>query len=243
MPVVYPAGAARPGFDLKSAQLPLVSLVLRDADMRRVLPALARHLAEDPDFFDGDPILIDLTQVVHSSTLPDFAALIQALRQRGARAVAARGGNRAQMQAAVEAGLLAAPHSLPPQPPAVREVEVVREVVREVPAARAQAMLVEKPLRAGQSVHARGTDLVLLAAVNPGAEVFADGNIHVYAPLRGKAVAGAGGCTTARIFSTCMQAQMLGIAGIYHSGEFADDIAARPAQAWLAGEEIVLQPL
>jgi len=80
-------------------------------------------------------------------------------------------------------------------------------------------MIIDKPVRSGQKIYARGADLVILAMVNPGGEVVADGNIHVYAPLRGKAMAGASGNTKARIFSTCLEPELIAIAGVYRTSE------------------------
>lgn len=131
----------------------------------------------------------------------------------------------------------------------VREVEIIREVpvevVREVPAPAANAMIIDKPLRSGQQVYAKGCDLVVLAVVSYGAEVIADGNVHVYAPLRGRAVAGARGNTEARIFSTCMEPQLLSIAGNYRAleADLPQDIAGKPAQARLEGEKLVIEPM
>lgn len=133
----------------------------------------------------------------------------------------------------------------------VREVEVIREVVREVvkevPGAGGvvPAMVVDKPLRSGQRVYARGGDLVVLAVVSFGAEVIADGSIHVYAPLRGRAIAGARGDTSARIFSTCLEPQLVSIAGIYRTTEtpLPDNVRGRPAQVRLDGEKIFVEPL
>jgi len=105
----------------------------------------------------------------------------------------------------------------PAQQPAPLVKEVVREVIREVPAP--STMVVDKPVRSGQKIYARGGDLVLLAMVNPGGEVIADGHIHVYAPLRGKAMAGASGNTQARIFSTCLEPELISIAGVYRTSE------------------------
>jgi len=134
-----------------------------------------------------------------------------------------------------------------PTVPEIEIQEVVREieVVREVPAPQADALIVDKPLRSGQRVYARGTDIVVLAMVSYGAEVIADGNVHVYAPLRGRAIAGARGNTEARIFSTCMEAQLLSIAGIYRTIEtdLPADVAARPAKVRLDGEKILIEPV
>jgi len=106
-------------------------------------------------------------------------------------------------------------------------------------------LVVDKPLRSGQQVYARGGDLVVLAVVNFGAEVIADGSIHVYAPLRGRAIAGARGNTDARIFSTCMEPQLVSIAGIYRTTDTAlpADVAAKPAQVRLDGEKLLVEPL
>jgi septum site-determining protein MinC len=104
--------------------------------------------------------------------------------------------------------------------------------------------IVDKPLRSGQRVYARG-DLVVLALVSFGAEVIADGNVHVYAPLRGRAIAGALGNTAARIFTVCLEAQLISIAGIYRSGDGAvpAELRGKPAQVWLQGEKLVLEGL
>ena len=164
--------------------------------------------------------------------------------------MAVRGGNPAQMQAAHAAGLVAAPDM-----PAARAQprEVIREVVREVqvpievpvPAPAPGALVVDKPLRSGQQVYARGSDLVVLAMVSFGAEVIADGNIHVYAPLRGRAIAGARGDTSARIFGTCMEPQLVSVAGIYRTTEteLPDNVRGKAAQVRLDGEKLLIEPL
>ena len=98
--------------------------------------------------------------------------------------------------------------------------------------------IIDRPLRSGQQVYAKGGDLIILAAVNPGAEVIADGNIHVYAPLRGRALAGARGNSEARIITTVFAAELVSIAGIYRT--FEDGVPAKlanqPVQVRLAAE-------
>lgn len=124
--------------------------------------------------------------------------------------------------------------------------EAATQPSEAVPAApRTPALVVDKPLRSGQRVYARGRDLVVLSVVSFGAEVIADGSIHVYAPLRGRAMAGARGDTEARIFSTCMEPQLMSIAGIYRTTEtpLTADVAGKPAQVRLVGEKILVEPL
>ncbi len=244
------AGQARTHLDLKSAQLSVVAMVLKTVDVAAVAAELAARRADDPEFFDNDPVLIDLSAVQAEEQPIDFAALVQTLRSHRTQPVAARGGSAAQMAAAHAAGLIAAPDM-----PAARAQprEVIREVVREVqvpvevavPAPAPGALVVDKPLRSGQQVYARGSDLVVLAMVSFGAEVIADGNIHVYAPLRGRAIAGARGDTSARIFSTCLEPQLVSVAGIYRTTEteLPDNVRGKPAQVRLEGEKLLIEPL
>ena len=227
-----------------------MAVALRDTQVAVVAEDLAQRLADDPDFFDNDPVLIDLQHVRDSAAPIDFVQLIAVLQKHRTVPVAVCNGAPAQMAAAHDAGLMPAPDAHPVRTKeVVREVEVIREVpvevVREVPAPAANAMIVDRPLRSGQQVYAKGTDLVVMAVVSYGAEVIADGNVHIYAPLRGRAVAGARGNTQARIFSTCMEPQLLSIAGNYRALEtdLPKDIAGKPAQARLEGGKLVIEAL
>ena len=245
------AAQSRTSFDLKSASLPVVAVVLKTTDAAQFAVDLAERVADAPGFFDFDPVLIDLAPVREAEEPIDFAAIAEQLRQQRTLPVAVRGGSPAQMEAARAAGLAGAADAPPARAEAPAPVEVVREVirevevVREVPTPGPGTVVVDKPLRSGQQVYARGADLVVMAVVSFGAEVIADGNIHVYAPLRGRAIAGARGNTEARIFSTCLEPQLVSIAGIYRTTETAlpDNVAGKPAQVRLEGEKLIIEPL
>ena len=248
------AGQSRTSFDLKSAQLPVVAVMLKSPDVSAFAADLAARLADDPEFFDNDPVLIDLTALREANEPIDFAAVVSELRSHHTQPVAVRGGSAEQMQAAHDAGLIAAPDAptreksvRPEVREVIREVEVVREVPVpvEVPGDGVVTLVVDKPLRSGQQVYARGGDLIVMAMVSFGAEVIADGNIHVYAPLRGRAIAGARGNTDARIFCTCMEAQLVSIAGMYRPIEtdLPPDVLGKPAQVRLEGEKLIIEPL
>lgn len=242
-------------FDLKSAELPVLAVTLRSTEVEQVIADLARRLADDPDFFDNDPVLIDLQHVQHHPEPIDFARLIAALRHHRTRPVAVRSGSAAQMQAAHEAGLVPAPDATIARPKerireveveVIREVPIPVEVVREVPLEVIRpTMVIDKPLRSGQQVYAKGGDLIVMAVVNHGAEVIADGSIHVYAPLRGKAIAGAKGNTDARIFSTCMEPELVSIAGTYRTTDtpLPPNVVGKPAQIRLDGDRLVFDPI
>ncbi len=106
-------------------------------------------------------------------------------------------------------------------------------------------MIVDMPVRSGQRIYARGSDLVVTATVNPGAEVIADGSIHVYAPLRGRALAGASGQADARIFSLAMEAELVSIAGVYRTFDegWQKELAGKPAQVRLKDDRLDIKSI
>lgn len=236
-------------FEIKSASLPLVSFVVKSAEVSVLAQDLQARLGDTPDFFDNDPVLIDLQHLDSQAGPLDLPALVQLLRSFRMNPVALRPLNPAHEAAATLAGLFLTtearvlPAAAATQEVA-REVEVVREVVREV-ANSLSAMVVDKPLRSGQHIYAKGRDLIMLAMVNPGAEIMADGHIHVYAPLRGKAIAGAKGDTTARIFAGSLEAELLSIAGVYRTSDLPlpPEVAGKSAQVWLANDKLVMLAL
>jgi len=247
-------------FDLKSTAWTLTALRLQSADVATIIAAFDARFADSPGLFEDEPVVVDLSPLREADAEVDWAALLPELRRRGLRPIAAQGGSTGQLAAARAAGLAEAHHApaarepvreAPPAVPVetarqtVREVEVVRATVREVAAAAVPVLIVDKPLRSGQQVYARGGDLVVLAVVSVGAEVIADGSIHVYAPLRGRAIAGARGDTRARIFSTCMEPQLVSIAGIYRTTEapLPSGVLSQAAQVRLDGEKIIVERL
>jgi septum site-determining protein MinC len=249
------AGRAPATFEIKSANLPLVALLLKSTDLAALADELKARFADIPDFFDHDPLVIDLTPLGGQGEV-DFGELLHLLRGYRVMPVAVRGGSEDQMKAAVLKGLavanelrVIAPREGLPSARSGRseaQPERVQATVRPEPLDKAQdrpvegpkpALIVDKPLRSGQQVYARGRDLVVMSMVNAGAEVIADGHIHVYAPLRGKAIAGAKGNTDARIFALSLEAELLSIAGVYRTSEvpLPAEVRAKAAQVRLAG--------
>jgi len=288
----HSSARAPAAFELKSAALTLLSVVLKTADLAVLGQELDDQLADAPGLFDQDPVAVDLSPLRDAAGPIDFPALIELLQARGLRPIAVRAGSTDQMAAALAAGLVEAPDAAPPRArlaeaaarvPAEAAARVPAEAATPVPAEAATpvpaeaappepasepalvdapvapepgpapagpavavpTMIIDRPLRSGQQVYARGGDLVVLAVVNHGAEVIADGSIHVYAPLRGRAVAGARGDTEARIYSTCMEPQLVSIAGTYRTIETAlpADVLGKPAQVRLDGDRLVIEPL
>jgi septum site-determining protein MinC len=261
-------GASRTStFELKSRRFSLLGLVLHSADMAEIAADWAQRAGAGG--FEHEPVVIDLSAVPRAPAVAaaaaegqaalaldgpapvDLRAIVELLRASQLQPVAVAGATPEELALAHDLGLADAASEPAAERAAERAapVESVREVIVEKiverPAAPAPTMIVDKPLRSGQRVYAKGGDLVVLALVNHGAEVIADGSVHVYAPLRGKAIAGARGDTTARIYAQSLEAELLSIAGIYRTTEnpLPADVAGKPAQVLLDGEKLLMQPL
>lgn len=239
-------------FEIKSAQLPLVALLLKSADLAQLAAEFAQRFGDMPDFFDHDPLVIDLSPLQagkQAGSPVDFVALNSLLCQYRLQPLAVRGGNEAQTAAALLAGLIQANDATVQRGSAAPAPAAAAAAVAEAPAPAPGALVIDKPLRSGQQVYARGRDLVVMAMVNPGAEVIADGHIHVYAPLRGKAIAGARGNADARIFAMGMDPELISIAGIYRTSDtpLPASVLGKAAQVRLVpgpdGEKLVIEPL
>lgn len=235
-------------FEIKSAQLPLIALVLKSPDLKQVVSDITQQFgpqSDSPDFFDNDALVMDFSQIHALTDTQDLQTLLQTLRACRLKPVAVRQASQGITDAALDLGLIDAPFEMPRSKSNSQKMnvekqeqqvvrEVIKEVVREVPGPA--TLVIDKPLRSGQKIYARGADLVVLAMVNMGAEIAADGNIHVYAPLRGKAMAGASGNTQSRIFSLCLEPELISIAGVYRTSEntLPKDIQGKPAQVRLS---------
>ena len=260
-----------PAFELKSAQLTLVALIVKTSDLARLAAELLKKFGpngESPDFFDTDGLVLDFSQAGLSLPHPQWNLLLNTLTQCRLVASAVRGLDETSLAVAKKSGVAeappeirrpvvaktspaAAPSSVTPVAAPSKASNLAAIPLAVAPAARDGAnptMVVNKPLRSGQKVYARGADLIVMAMVNRGAEVIADGNIHVYAPLRGKAMAGARGNTSARIFALALEPELVSIAGVYRTTEqeLGPDVLGKPAQVRLSDdgkEKIIIEAL
>jgi septum site-determining protein MinC len=248
-------------FEIKNVDLSALSFIVKSTQLGDIQNELALKLKDNPDFYGNAPTLIDLDQLSpEDAPKLDLKHLCEILKVHHLNPMFLKSKDceiqslGSSMGLADLEGFLSTP--LAAAPVEIREVEVVREVIKEVVreapalptlpvAAHAATMVITKPLRSGQHVYAKGGDLIVLAMVNPGAEVMADGHIHVYAPLRGKAIAGAKGDTSARIFTSCLEAELLSIAGTYRTSDtpLPKDVQSQSAQISLEGEKLVMQRL
>lgn len=230
--------------ELRSAALTLIAVMLKTTDLEALAAELDQRAGMMPGLFEDEPVAVDLSRVREQQQPIDFAALLALLRRHRMVPLAVRGGSDLQMAAAFAAGLVAAPESGRPLREAAAPLERVVEVPVPVQLLPPPPLVVERPLRSGQQVYAEGRDLIMLGLVSHGAEVIADGHVHVYAPLRGRAIAGARGNTGARIFTTLMQAQLLGIAGVLRTTEdLPAAVTGRAAMVRLADDSLHVEAL
>ncbi|MCX7932371.1 MAG: septum site-determining protein MinC [Rhodovarius sp.] len=244
-PHVLPGADA---FRLRAGSFSILVLRLLDHRPEAVLPALGEQFRRAPGFLRFAPLAIGLDELTIPPQEMDFPRLLQGLRALEIIPIGVVGGTPAMRQAAAAAGLSTlrpAGVEVAAAPPAAAEASAHAEALPPpappppASAPRRPAMLIDQPVRSGSRLYAEGTDLIVTATVNPGAEVIADGHIHVYGPLRGRAVAGASGDTEARVFALHFDPELIAIAGYYvvREGLSAAPIG-RPAMVRLDGESL-----
>lgn len=199
-------------FQLKGSLFTLTVLHLLNTDTSIFAEQLTRLVKQTPKFFHYMPIVLDLQKL--SAQTIDFPNLVNCLREHNIIPVGVRGGTPEQHESATSMGLAILPNTKP------ESVEVNPQPTKQVAAQPQQnAKLITQPVRSGQQIYARNSDLIILAPVSRGAELLADGNIHVYGPLRGRALAGVTGNQEARIFCQNLDAELVSIAGHYWVSE------------------------
>ena len=227
-----PGEAERPAIIVRGASVVLPVAHVQSADIELIGRELSAKLGQAAALFRDAPLVIDLADVELQSL--DVAALLDLLRGHGMVPIAVRGGSVQQQASARERGL------------GIVQRRKAARAARHAPAQPpARERLVTQPVRSGQRVFVPEGDLVVIGQVNTGAEVLAAGNIHVYGPLRGRAMAGVDGDASARILTTCLEAQLVAIAGVYRALEdgLPAEVREKPAQVQLIGERLVIEPL
>jgi len=227
--------------EIKISTVVAISTILHSADPIAIDAALKQMTGGVSDFFEDEFAVIDVAAIADDAMQIDWAALVGLLKNYRLNAVAVRGAPAALNEAIRAHGLFLDEGASGPQAGASRE----REPAPAVAPAPVQAMIIDTPVRAGQRIYARGTDLIITAVVNNGAEIIADGSIHVYAPLHGRALAGASGNADARIFALSMQPELVSIAGVYRTFDegFPSELSRQPAQIRLVGDRIDISSL
>ena len=254
-------------FRLRAGNFNLLVLRLLDHRPDAVLPSLGDQFRKAPGFLRFAPIAIGLGDLDAQPDEVDFRALVEGLHALEIVPIGTTGGNARMRQAAQAAGLpplrpaggskeaeeedappvaasVTAPSPAEAAPAAVAEEAPTRPPPAAAGPAVRSSLLVAEPVRSGQRIHAHGSDLIVTTTVNPGAEVIADGNIHVYGTLRGRAVAGARDNQEARIFALTFDPELVAIAGFYAVREALGEVPkGRAVQVRLQGEQMRFEAL
>ncbi len=232
--------------ELKGSLFPLSVLSCTDLSLAVVKSQLEHKLAQAPAFFYQAPIVLNLSD---SQQTPDFSAIKQLFSQLNLVLVGVCGASSEHKQLAQQAGLAVlqlgktAKASQAAEPTAAAPSRQTSVVTNNVPVPM-DSKIVEQTVRSGQQIYAKGADLVIKGTVGAGAEVIADGNIHIYGTLRGKAIAGAAGDSSKRIFCYNLQAELVSIAGNYWLSEsLQGNFWGKPACVRLQDDQLVLADL
>jgi len=227
------ASEETPPFELKGSLFTLTVLYLFQMDRAAIERHLAEKVKQAPSFFNNTPVVVDLEGVADSPEGLDFNGLYELLRAHGMVPVGMRNGTPIQQVAARLAGLPTLPES---------RANGAKKPDKTEPVSRSR--IVNHPVRSGQQIYAPDGDLIVLGAVSAGAEVIADGNIHIYGALRGRALAGVRGAVETRIFCQSLEAELVSIAGHYRISEQLDSAdRGKAAQIHLMEDRLVIEHL
>jgi septum site-determining protein MinC len=213
-------------FQLKADFLPITILRLLRHETELLQSQLENITLKAPHYFTNAPIIVDFGSVEEPADSLNVKEIYSLLRQYQMQPIAARGLKNSDV--------------LPVLADAAEKSAPVKTKAKETVAQRMPTKIITKPVRAGTQIYAKDSDLIIMANVNAGAEVIADGNIHIYAPLRGRALAGASGDTSARIFCKQLEAELISIAGHYLVNEKlkTNDMAQNMVQVYLANNKL-----
>ena len=245
-----------PALEFKSSTFFAPILILYTHDMVAIEQTLQEKINLAPEFFRDSPLIIDLRELNKLNQDLDFVQITQLLRRIGFFPVGIRGGNEQQNKQARtlsipidtvrEQGNSITIGEAQKQEAAPEVTAAAKESISPIaapPQAPVAATLVTQPIRSGQRIYASG-DLIILSQVSAGAEIMAEGNIHVYNTLRGRALAGVHGNTAARIFCFDLQAELISIAGDYKTSEDLNkQTYNNPVQIYLQNHALIIKEI
>ena len=234
----------KPAFEIKSARTDALAVYLHDVDAAALDAALAKCAAQYREL--NLPLILDMQDFRPAEA--DLPAVLAVFRRHRLPVAALRHSDEAWAATAADNGLpFTPPGKERPVPLETADAGTVAQITGEIASETAKqtghpTVLVAEPVRTGQQVYAENADLIVTGTVSEGAELIADGNIHIYASMRGRALAGAKGRRDARIFIHSMQAELVSIAGIYRNFEqqLPEHLYRKPVQIHLQDDRLVI---
>jgi septum site-determining protein MinC len=227
-------------FKLKGRLYTFTVLQVLHVDQELFIQQFAETVVQAPKLFERTPVVFDLTLVSHLEL--DIQNLCQIARNYGMIPVAIQGGSALQETVAQCHGLALLNASSANDKPIIERVVEPTYSPEPSPVDSTKTKLQTTPVRSGQQVFAKGGDLIVTSAVSHGAELLADGSIHVYGSLRGRVLAGMSGDIEARIYCQSLEAELVSIAGFYRLSDAIEPING-PCQIYLSDEHIIIEPL
>ena len=259
------------GVELKGGMYTFMSLRLHTTDTDIIDQQLANKVQQAPAFFKNTPVVIDFTVLEQLSEGElDASILLECVKRHNLLPIVASLSDKSSPLAqSIAIPLIEASTRNSAVPPdrenkakdapenarkntteslqnsakADDELEKIA-VSREVEYVVKAPLFIDKPVRSGQQIYARDTDLIIMGTVSPGAEVIADNNIHIYGPLRGRALCGVSGNESTRIFCSSLEAELVSVAGSFRMLEtIPEELRGKPAQIWLDQDRLNIEPL
>ena len=231
-------------FRLKGSLFTLTVLQLLDIELSAFEIQLAQTVSEAPNFFCYAPIIIDLQCLAPEKAIKveDFKEILSLLRRHQLIPVGMCGGSEATQRAAQQAGLAMFSHkTLESSHQETTTTDQPTQSAQPTQTSKAtKSLVITDPIRSGQQIYAQGSDLIVLSQVSRGAELLADGNIHIYGTLKGRALAGITGSTDAKIFAQAMDAELISIAGFYIIADALKQYNNKPLQMFYLDNEVLL---
>lgn len=243
-------------FQLKGSALTIVVLALLDYKPSQLVAELKEKIEQAPHFFVGSPILISLEKLENPESCQDLLEnpheLVHICRKFDLQPIGFTAVPESLQAAVLQTGLAILPTpaeralKIPKEPKQTVE-KVVERVVERVVEERVvyrPSRVVTRPVRSGQQIYAEGADLIVMAQVSEGAEVLADGHIHIYGSLRGRALAGVRGDESAKIFCQHLEAELVSVAGNFVLQDaLPKNLLKKPVQISLQGEKVIVENL
>ena len=243
-------------FQLKGSSVTSIALELTEYPSPHFAGQLRAKVQQAPALFKKSAIVISLEKLAPTALFVDLNALIRECREANLQPMAFKGGDDHYAGAIQETGLPWLPagggrsqaieldNNPTAQPEPQKVVETVVETVVDEKLVARPGKVINRPVRGGQQIYAEGSDLIVLAQVSEGAEVLADGHIHIYGPLRGRALAGVKGDQGARVFCQQLEAELVSIAGVFMlSEELRQQSWKQSAQIFIEGDKLTVSAL
>jgi septum site-determining protein MinC len=226
------SNSSTPPLEIRFGQVGLAQVRLRTIDPGAILDELTGRVATAPQFFERAPVCLDLSALDKEPEANELRAVVDAVSRAGMLPVGVAHGTATVDALARELDLPVLTYFRPQNKPPTLQPAEPQELAMP-------ALLHPAPVRSGQRVYARHRDLVVMNIVGAGAEVIADGCVHVYGALRGRAIAGGRGDISARVFCQEFHAELISIAGVFRVFETIPvELAGKPVQAWLSGDDL-----